>query len=278
MNTSDCTLFLRLLYGDKAPGHLVLWTRQDKQAYWLPANRLDAVHSLAEQLASTYDVYFGVALQDKKAAFAQWRANNAGNSGEPTTRGYSETAEALPGLWLDIDVQGLAHKAANLPPTKAAALGLIREFPLAPTGAVDSGHGLQPWWLFRELWVFKNENERQQAQILARRFLATMQDRARAHGWMIDSTSDLARVLRVPGTWNRKLRPVSVRVIERNEIRYNPSDFEPYLVETPHAEDVTTRHWHGPAGALAPVLKHCRFLQHCRDNESRSVSQSGGRW
>jgi hypothetical protein len=167
VNASDPTLFLRLLYGDEAPGHLVLWTRQDKQAYWLPANRLYVAGSLAEQLAPAHDVYFGVVLQDKEAAFARWRKDNSYVPGEPTTRGYSETALALAGLWLDIDVQGPAHKAANLPPTKAAALGLIREFPLAPTVVVDSGHGLQPWWLFRELWVFENEKERQQAQILA---------------------------------------------------------------------------------------------------------------
>jgi hypothetical protein len=132
---------------------------------------------------------------------------------------------------------------------------------------IDSGHGLYPWWLFRELWVFDSDEERQQAQTLAQRFLATLQEKARAHGWHIDPTADLARVLRVPSTWNRKLQPVPVRVVEYNETcRYNPSDFEPYLVETPQAEETAARQWQGPAGTLAPVLQHCRFLQHCRDD------------
>lgn len=185
---------------------------------------------------------------------------------------HSETALALPGLWGDIDVQGPAHKAVNLPPNKAAALGLIREFPLAPTVVVDSGYGLQPWWLFRELWNFDNETERQAAQTLARRFLVTMQERAKAHSWVIDPITDLARVMRLPGTWNRKLKPVPVRVIELNEgCRYNPSEFEPYLIDV-EAEASPKQPWHGPSGALAPVLKHCRFLQHCRD-DARTLSE-----
>lgn len=51
-------------------------------------------------------------------------------------------------------------------------------------------------------------------------------------------------------------------------MRYNPSDFEPYLIEGPLPEDAAARPWHGPAGALAPVLAHCRFLQHCRNDAS----------
>src|SRR5437867_621936 len=82
------------------------------------------------------------ALQDKEAAFARWRVENPGKPGAPTTRGYSETAIALPGLWADFDIQSPAHKSENLPPTKEAARALLREFPPTPTLVVDSGHGV----------------------------------------------------------------------------------------------------------------------------------------
>jgi putative DNA primase/helicase len=206
--------FLRLLFGEDAPGFLTIWTRQDRQAHWLPAGDLEAAGRLAEQLAGIYDLYCGVALQDKEAAVAKWRRESPDVRGEPTTRGYSETTIALPGLWVDVDVRSPAHKATNLPPTKAAALSLIREFPLTPTIVVDSGYGLHGWWLFRELWVFDNEADQRAAKILTRRFLATLQARARAHGWQIDPTADLARVLRLPGTFNHKLEPLPVQVIE----------------------------------------------------------------
>jgi hypothetical protein len=256
--------FLRLLFDDNSPGHFVLWARKDKRARWLPANNPEEAGRRAEQLAAVDDVYFGVALQDKGAAVAKWRNDNPHVIGEPTTRGYSETTVVLPGLWADVDVQGPAHKAVNLPPSKAAAQALIEEFPLLPTLVTDSGHGLQTWWLFREPWVFDTPADRQKGQPLARRFIATLQATAQAHGWQIDPTSDLARVMRLPGTWNRKLEPVPVQVIEYNETcRYNPSDFEEYLIDAPRPEHLL-KQWHGPSGAVAPILTHCEFIKYCQ--------------
>jgi hypothetical protein len=142
--------FLSTLYGEDTPGHLVLWTQQGKKARWLRANDLDAAGRLAEQLATSHDVYFGVALQDKEAAFAKWRADNPDKSGEPTTRGYSETAVAVPGLWADADVQGLAHKATNLPPTKATARAVLAEFPSKGFGSTHMS--VHPT-VYRVQWV-----------------------------------------------------------------------------------------------------------------------------
>ena len=41
-------------------------------------------------------------------------------------------------------------------------------------------------------------------------------------GFEVDSTFDLARVLRVPGTLNRKVKakPVEARIIAESEVRY----------------------------------------------------------
>jgi hypothetical protein len=245
--------FLPALYGENAPGFLPLWTRQDKKTRWFPAQDLAGAVKEAESMARNKDVYFGIGLQQ-------------GNLG-PNSRGTAASVIALPGFWLDLDVRGTAHKGEDLPPTAEAARALLGEFPLPPTMVVHSGHGLQAWWLFRKLWIFTCEEERRKAQELSRRFQAALQAKARTHGWRIDNTSDLARVLRLPGTFNRKLTPVPVRVIEEHpEYRYNPSDFEPYLLAAPSIGEAPAKEWHGPAGAVAPVLGHCRFIQHCRDN------------
>jgi putative DNA primase/helicase len=66
------------------------------------------------------------------------------------------------------------------------------------------------------LWILESETERQAAQVLAKRFIATLQKKAQTHGWQIDPTPDLARVLRLPGTFNRKLKPVPIQVIEEH--------------------------------------------------------------
>ena len=88
------------------------------------------------------------------------------------------------------------------------------EFALPPSLIVDSGHGLQPWWLFKKPWIFRDDEERREAQTLVGRFQATLQVIAEDHGWRIDNTSDLARVMRPAGTWNRKLEPVQVQIME----------------------------------------------------------------
>ena len=124
----------------------------------------------------------------------------------------AEEVVALPGLWADIDVKGPAHKEQSLPPTKREALKILRGIPLSPSLIVDSGHGLQVWWLFKELWAFDSEGEREKAQELSSRFQATLRTKAEAHGWRLDGTHDLARVLRIPGTYNRKLEPREVEI------------------------------------------------------------------
>jgi RecA-family ATPase len=230
-NGEDPHRFFRLLYAEDAPGYLAMWTRQDRLTRWVPANDLDLAAQTARLLAQTKDVYFGVGLQPRDLG--------------QNRRGEGKDVIAIPGLWADIDVQGPAHKASNLPPTKEEARALLAEFPLEPTLVVDSGHGLQPWWLFVRPWVFGDDYDRREAQDLIRQFQTALQAKAASHGWKLDSTSDLARVMRPAGTWNRKLEdPVPVRIVEMNEDRrYNPRDFEPYLsneVEVPqrHVEPV----------------------------------------
>src|SRR5215207_3007837 len=208
--------FFRLLHAEDAPGYLTIWTRQDRLTRWVPANDLDLAAQTARLLAQTKDVYFGVGLQPRDLGQSR--------------RGQAKDVIAIPGLWADVDVRGPAHKGTDLPPTKDDARTLLGEFPLEPTLVVDSGHGLQPWWLFKEPWVFDGDEQRQRAQDLVRRFQATLQAKARDRGWSIDTTSDLARVMRPAGTWNHKLDLMPVRIIELDEgRRYNPGDFGPYL-------------------------------------------------
>jgi hypothetical protein len=129
MQSASALAFLRALYGGNAPGFLVLWTRQDKRTYWVPATRPDYAAQLVPLLAESKDVYFGVGLQREAL--------------DVYHRGTAESIIALPGFWGDFDVQGQAHKTSTLPPTKGAARALVAEFPLLPTLVVDSGFGLQ---------------------------------------------------------------------------------------------------------------------------------------
>jgi hypothetical protein len=106
------------------------------------------------------------------------------------------------------------------------ALELASSLGMPPTIRVDSGHGLQPYWLFHQPWIFASAAEREQAQLLVNRFQEALHGNAKDRGWKLDSTQDFARVLRVPGTTNRKpeCQPVPVRLLDASGPRYDRRD------------------------------------------------------
>ena len=170
----------------------------------------------------TENVYFGLGTTSK----------NLGVNKRPTALQVS----SIPGLWLDIDVAGPAHKKENLPASHEDAVDLLKSsLHLPPTILVDSGHGLHAYWLFKEPWLFETEDERQQAASLMRRFVLSFKYHAAMRGWAMDSVFDLARVLRVPGTMNTKPGAEQMLCSVRDadyERRYNPDEFYQFLVDT----------------------------------------------
>lgn len=103
-----------------------------------------------------------------------------------------------------LDIAGPMHQKKNLPPDRGSAEALIKAMGPEPTLLVHTGHGLHAWWLFREPWLFDDDAERQRAVSFSRRWQQTLRGLAKQHGWDVDATHDLTRVLRVPGTFNHK--------------------------------------------------------------------------
>jgi hypothetical protein len=253
-NTAQARDFLKFLYGANPPGNLVLWALQDGRSLWLPANEQERIAQEAIRLSRAQDVYFGIGLHPAPLGVHE--------------RGKADGVTCIPGFWADIDVRGPAHKAENLPPTLQDAIELARAFDLPPAILTDSGHGLQAWWPFEEPWVFADDEDRKRAQQLSRQFYATLQEYAEERGLRIDNTSDLTRVLRLPGTVNHKLDPVPVRIIALEErFRHGLSAFEPFLdkhVDVPR---------NGHAGADAADAGH-RIPEGQRDITLTSLAGS----
>lgn len=208
--------FLSDVFGSKpSDAYVTIWRLSDKTSFFF-----DDLERAAEQAAglASEDTYVAVALS----------ARDLG----PNRRCKSEEAIGIPGCWLDLDIRGPAHKKPNLPPTLEDALKLIPQ-DLQPSIIVSSGHGLQVWFLFKEPFMFDDEQDRRFAQKLVRRLERLIRQRAAAGGWDVDAVSELARVLRVPGTTNTKdpsdHRPV--QVLSRSSRRYDPKEIEEYLDE-----------------------------------------------
>jgi hypothetical protein len=254
LTQTDTATFLRLLYGDDAPGYLAIWT-PDRFTRWFAARDVDRIATTARNLAGTRDVYYGLGLQPAALGVHQ--------------RGGARNVSAIPGVWIEIDYLHPAHKARNLPPSLEAAREIAEIFPLSYSVLVHSAHGLHVYWLFRELWTFEGNEDRAQAATLLRRFQKTIRGYAGIKGWQIDSTADLARVLRVPGTFNHKEPPpVPVEVLFVDDTRrYNPSDFEEFLAEDdPPPAREPDEDGELYLGNLEPIIEGCAWLRHCRDD------------
>ena len=194
----DAGQFLRELWGDPPRGQVLVWMLPQKRSTWY--FKMDGVAVQLEGYADR-DIYTGVGIAAPDAKVTS------------KTRITSANVAGIPGLWADIDVAGLVHKKPNLPPTIEAAKEVLERLPFAPTILVHSGHGLQAWWLFEEPWIFRSEEERYQAQALARWWHGELAALFDGQGWTLDATHDLARVMRLPGTYNNKAERVPVRVL-----------------------------------------------------------------
>lgn len=139
-------------------------------------------------------------------------------------RGRAEDTVAMSALWADLDISGPAHKSTSLPPDRDAGLALLAAMTHVPSLVVDSGWGLQAWWLFEHPMALDTEESRHQFHRLVRGCQTALGQLAGQQGWTVDPTADLARVLRLPGTTNWKIDgdPRPVRVIFESDLRYPP--------------------------------------------------------
>ena len=257
-NRSTIREFFERVHGGEPRGWLVVWTRQDKaaRAFLLSSgDALDRAPDYCAERAPACDVYAAVGLQ--------------GQQPEKGSRGKEDGVVSVPGLWADIDFGSAAHKSKALPPDEASALSLVGAVGLSPSIIVRSGFGLQVYWLFREPFLFETDDERRELKALSRRFQHLLRLQSQVRGWTLDPTADLCRVLRVPGTFNRKIpddiRPVTAEYFDP---RYTLDDFGDLLagIDDPGQSAPSEPPTDLPPAAVLPILEGCAWMRHCRDD------------
>ena len=222
--------FLKTLWGERPPGLVHVWSLPDEMTKWYA--KFDGVDDYASKNTEK-DLYTGVGLTAPGARIS------------PKERVRSNNVYGIAGLWADLDIADPVHKATNLPPTLTAAQELLEQALFAPTLLVNSGHGLQAWWLFQKPWVFQTPEERLQAQALTQWWHQEISRPFREQGWSVDAVHDLARAMRLPGTINnRGKEPVQAQVMESRGPRHDRQEF---LEQVP--EDFKAR---TPAKTTAP--------------------------
>lgn len=204
-------------------GDLIVWQKGTKgrTRFSFQEMELAKVHMAA--IAANDDVYYG------------WGAQLASGGGG---RGFSKTVSAVPGIMMDVDLRatqaGVHAKNDLLPEKWDDVAALLRAIGMPePTSLVHSGNGVYPQWLFKDAWNFASDEDRKRMAALSKDWQALIIRAAKQKaGWDFDNTSDLARVTRLPGTFNHKTDPAKpVRLVEHHEDRrFTPEELEELLV------------------------------------------------
>lgn len=154
-----------------------------------------------------YAAYFGVCLRKEK-------------------KGDKHSVVAVPALWCDLDAKDFEGGKDEA----LAQLNKLSQY-LYPSIIVDSGHGFHCYWLLREAEDVENDEDIVRIEGYLKGLARTLRG---------DSTYDLGRMLRMPGTLNHKelQNPCVCQIAHwEPERRYNLSDFELYYVEVVSATE-----------------------------------------
>lgn len=213
--------FFECLYHDKPPGYILVWSKGDRMvSTW--HNTIEGAILQSQQDKENNDVYVGCGIS------SSLRKSNE--------RCPANEIMGIPGVWIDIDFatnDENIHKKTNLPETPEKAMEILDTFPIKPTILINSGHGFQAWWIFEKFLIFKGDHTRNDGALLVQTFNWSLRDMARSMGYDIDSTQDLARVMRVPGTINHKDKKneVPVQIVKRDK-KYIPyQDFVDAVID-----------------------------------------------
>ncbi|TPL43236.1 primase-helicase family protein [Mesorhizobium sp. B2-4-6] len=190
--------YIERMFGQLSEGNLVVFERHQsgtrrRHTVFPYSNREVAFDYLATQPEGVHR-YLAVALHDQQAVEHQTRRQ--------------DTACTMAFLALDVDLATGVHAAKNLPENEKQALELLAEAGLPePTLTIHSGGGIYPVWQFQEPLLLEAKEDRSRVE----RLWSAWNEQARLvwekHGLKLDTIAELARVLRVPGTFNPKTKP-----------------------------------------------------------------------
>ena len=192
--------FLKALWGERPDGRILIWTLKDKRSHWI------SEPTTADSWEGHDDVYTGMA----KSAWVDRT---------PSERVLASQAFAIPGLWLDLDF-GTEHKQHTCFPDEFATVEFIASIDAEATLIVNSGNGKHVYWLFPEPLKLLNAESRLAAAELIEAWHTHLRNITEYH---IDSTHDLARILRLPSTYNAKdpENPKRVDVVKSDGPRHS---------------------------------------------------------
>ena len=209
--------FLTLLYANTPEKHFAyLWIKRgdEKLTICFEISDSTAIQSMAETAIEKsnagFDVFCSICTTDKKI--------------DNSHRAKSTDISCQTAIWTDIDIQGGEHVGEKYPPDFDTAKIFL---PFEPSMLVNSGYGLHGYYLLNKPLII-TDNNRKIATQTNKNLLDLIRQNAQEYAKAVDSVQDLARILRVPGTFNYKLKesPQLVILTLTQDIRYNWADLK----------------------------------------------------
>lgn len=147
---------------------------------------------------------------------------NETHNGTLKGQGTKENISEVIAFFADVEAGQEGHQKDVFYNSKDEALKGIRSFKYQPSYIIDSGHGYHCLWLFKEPYVLGEDVDLEYYESLNRGIQKALN---------ADDTSDVSRILRLPGSFNVKDpdNPKLCKVIEKTDIYYNLDDFETYI-------------------------------------------------
>ncbi|MFI6793640.1 YfjI family protein [Nonomuraea sp. NPDC050383] len=192
------------------------------------------------------------------------RATTLTAAPKPGSRGLAADSLSFPGFWADIDIAGPGHKheacgddcrkqhthaKLPLPPTPDDGQRILDAAGLPePTMWIQSGGGWYPWHLLDQPVTLTPAN-RDDIATLSARWQIVIEAGAHRLGWHYGrGVGDLARVLRIPGTINRKANQERrCRVVEASGATYSLDELATLLYSIDLPDPEPAKHQTPPA-------------------------------
>lgn len=259
LNNQQLKEFFYSLFGQCADCKLGTMTLPNKQIQHYLPEQLDQLIADGQRLGAVCNTYFDV--------------NPKIRSLKDGLRGGSETVQYLCSLYADIDVFGPAHKEKHLPETKDAALEHLRTLPMQPTYVIDTGYGLQAYWVLEKPLRLDSQDDWMKGDGILKGYGQFLTDHFAQKGWKLDPVFDLARMLRFPGSYNFKLdAPVRGDFLVFGGPQYTIEDFFEYMAPPVVVEKKTFEVDERGVGSADRIMQRCQIARQMLDDPD-SVSE-----
>jgi hypothetical protein len=230
---------------------------------WFPSTQAGIREAASYAATLGTDVYFHCSTHnpDKAKRLSHVKKEKEGKSWNGAYRGHIESAAQLTSLWADIDLKESRKENGKNYPSLEIAMEALERLPLPPSIVIFSGNGIHAYWLL-DAPVDAQEHQHllNKWQVLIK---GNFIDEATGKKFELDSTQDVARVLRIPGTTNSK-GGKQVKIIEIDESkRYSLASVEA-LVEKVEVNRTQASNKHAVAFVLDPECKEPACLGQLR--------------